>query len=145
MSENNHHSDNSFGTVTSSVRELINQVRARASLLVRVGAPVVAVLLAAVGRVAAQEEKKVDCPKLPPQLRAINDLLNQIQSYGFALALGLAAVMITYAGLLYMSGDPANQEKARRIIVNTVIGLLIVGLAGALVEIVKMQICPGGG
>jgi len=44
-----------------------------------------------------------------------------------------------------MRGTPDAQQKARKIIFNTLVGLVIVLMAGGLVEFVKSILCGGGG
>lgn len=95
------------------------------------------------GRAAAQGSEDVGCGHLPPQLQAIERFLVQVQEIGMALAFLLASVLLVYTGLLWMSGDPAKQEKARKIFVNVFVGLLLVVLAGGLIEWVKITLCGG--
>jgi heme A synthase len=81
---------------------------------------------------------------MPEQFREISILLTRIQSLGVALALLIASAMLIYGGILWMRGTPDSQQKARRIIFNTIIGLVIVLMAGGLVEFVKDALCSGG-
>lgn len=99
------------------------------------------------GNALAQEETETGsggCGDLPDSLQAIERFLTQLQEIGLVVAFLLAAVMLTYAGLLYMSGDPSKQDQARRLIVNTFTGLIIVAVAGGLVEVASQALCGGG-
>lgn len=93
---------------------------------------------------AAAESSSPSCGNLPEQIQAIQRFLTQVEQIGMAIAFSLAAVMLVYTGLLWMSGQPEKQEKARRIFVNVFIGLLIVVLAGGLVSWTKTILCAGG-
>jgi len=66
---------------------------------------------------------------MPSQFQEIAELLTRIQRLGIALALLIATVMLIYGGILWMRGTPDSQQKARRIIFNTFVGLVIVLMA----------------
>jgi microcystin degradation protein MlrC len=100
-------------------------------------------LVFAASPVAAQSGEPDPCGSLPEQLQAIQDFLTQVQQVGMAIGFSLAAVLLVYSGLLWMSGRPEKQEKARKIFVNVFVGLLIIVLASGLVEWVKMTLCSG--
>lgn len=99
------------------------------------------VLIGFVGRVAAQTGES--CGTVPDQFQAIATLLTRVQQLGIALALLIASVMLVYGGILWMRGTPEAQQKARRIIWNTLVGLTIVLMAGGLVEFMKGVLCGG--
>jgi hypothetical protein len=80
---------------------------------------------------------------MPSQFQEIVDLLTRVQQLGIALALLIATIMLIYGGILWMRGTPDSQQKARRIIFNTFVGLIIVLMAGGLVEFVKDVLCGG--
>ena len=135
-------------------RQLLNRVRTTAQhisssyetvcgWMERLVASFIWLILTAAGPAAAQESTTDSCGDLPAQLQAIQDFLTQVQEIGMAIAFSLAAVLLVYSGLLWMSGRPEKQEKARDIFVNVFVGLLIVVLAGGLVEWVKMTLCGG--
>jgi len=96
------------------------------------------------GRALAQTNStEVPCGSMPPQFQEIATLLTRVQQLGVALALLIASVMLIYGGILWMRGTPDAQQKARRIIFDTIIGLVIVLIAGGLVEFVKSVLCGG--
>jgi len=105
---------------------------------VLVGASGVATLFSA--PVAAQSGE-TSCGSMPTQFQDIAELLTRIQELGIALALLIASIMLIYGGVLWMRGTPDSQQKARRIIFNTFVGLVIVLTAGGLVEFVKGTLC----
>jgi type IV secretory pathway VirB2 component (pilin) len=80
---------------------------------------------------------------MPSQFQEIVDLLTRVQQLGIALALLIATIMLIYGGILWMRGTPDSQQKARRIIFNTFVGLIIVLMASGLVEFVKDVLCGG--
>jgi type IV secretory pathway VirB2 component (pilin) len=82
---------------------------------------------------------------MPEQFREIATLLTRVQQLGIALALLIASIMIVCGGILWMRGTPDSQQKARRIIFNSLVGLVIVLMAGGLVEFVTNILCGGGG
>mgnify|MGYP000091375429 CR=1 FL=1 len=96
-----------------------------------------------VGRVSAQS--LVECGSLPEQFDALRELLIQITSLGTAVAVLLAVMMLIYAGVLMIRGTPQSVEKAKRIIVYTIGGLVLVFIAGGMVEWVANILCQPGG
>jgi len=93
---------------------------------------------------AAAQSGETSCGSMPPQFEEIATLLTRIQELGVALALLIASIMLVYGGILWMRGTPDSQQKARRIIFNTIVGLVIVLMAGGLVGFVTSVLCPGG-
>jgi type IV secretory pathway VirB2 component (pilin) len=94
---------------------------------------------------AAQTEgSESSCGSMPAQFQDIAELLTRIQELGIALALLIASIMLIYGGVMWMRGTPDSQQKARSIIFNTIIGLVIVLTAGGLVEFVQGVLCGGG-
>ncbi len=90
-------------------------------------------------------QAETSCGTMPEQFQQLAELLTRIQQLGVALALLIAAIMLIYGGILWMRGTPDSQQKARKIIFNTLVGLVIVLMAGGLVEFVKSVLCGGGG
>jgi len=88
---------------------------------------ITAALVSIPRRVAAQSS--ASCGDMPSQFQEIAELLTRIQRLGIALALLIATVMLIYGGILWMRGTPDSQQKARRIIFNTFVGLVIVLMA----------------
>jgi len=84
------------------------------------------------------------CADMPEQFQDLAELLTRVQQLGIALALLIASIMLVYGGILWMRGTPDSQQKARGIIFNTLVGLVIVLLASGLVEFVKSIMCGGG-
>lgn len=95
------------------------------------------------GQAAAQSAQNA-CGDVPSQFQAIADLLTRIQQLGVALGLLIAALMYVWAGILWMRGTPDSQQRARRIFMNTSIGLVLILIAGGLVEFIKTVLCGGG-
>ncbi len=101
------------------------------------------ILLGFVGRAAAQTESET-CGDVPQQFQSIAELLTRIQQLGVALGLLIAALMYVWAGILWMRGTPDSQQRARRIFMNTTIGLVLILIAGGLVSFIKTVLCGGG-
>jgi len=77
---------------------------------------------------------------------AITDLIvliNNLQSLALTLALPLAGLIYSYCGLLWLSGSPELQRKARRIFANATVGLVIVIISEGIVEIISGPFCGG--
>lgn len=96
------------------------------------------------GRAAAQSDEAV-CGDVPLQFQQIAELLTRIQQLGVTLGLLFATLMYIISGIYYVRGTPEAQEKARRIFINTTIGLVIILMAGGIVEFINGILCPGGG
>lgn len=94
---------------------------------------------------AAAQSTSDSCGDVPLQFQQIAELLTRIQQLGVALGLLFAVFMYIICGIYYMRGTPEAQERARRIFINTTIGLVIILMAGGFVEFVNGILCPGGG
>lgn len=94
---------------------------------------------------AAAQSSEPSCGDMPEQFQELAELLTRVQQLGIAVALLIASIMLVYGGILWMRGTPDAQQKARKIIFNTIVGLVIVLMAGGLVEFVESVLCGGGG
>jgi hypothetical protein len=72
-------------------------------------------------------------------------LIAQLQADGVALAIPGAGLGYTIAGLMWLSGLPEYQRTARTMFIRVTIGLIIVLLAGPLVDVIRGPLCGGGG
>lgn len=110
-------------------------------LMLGVGAPIMAY--------AADTEVNNDpiCDSLDDELKAaagcdtkgtVPDMLSIIINIVIALIATLAVVMIIYGGFVMMTslGDAAKVAKGRRIVLYSVIGLVVAGLAYFIVHVV---------
>ena len=81
---------------------------------------------------------QVTTPLLPTNVDLL-DMIAQIANYLFWILLAISIVVIVYAGILFVtaSGSAEQVEKARGIILYTVIGFFIILLARGFVELLQ--------
>jgi len=74
-------------------------------------------------------------------------MILQLVNYALGLVGVLALAFIVYGGFLYMTahGDSTQVDKAKTIIIYAVIGIIVIGVAAALVTFVIGSITGGGG
>jgi hypothetical protein len=82
----------------------------------------------------------INCPEnnnLGPG-NPLTQYIGQIITAALVLVGILAVVMIIYGGILYITsqGDTQKAERGKNVVVFAVIGLIVVGLAGAVVSFV---------
>ncbi|WP_254767470.1 hypothetical protein [Salinilacihabitans rarus] len=68
-------------------------------------------------------------------------LIDHLHALGVRIAFPLAGLLYLVAGYYWSLGTIEAQERAKRIFINTTIGLAIIILSGALVEIVTTPLC----
>ena len=73
----------------------------------------------------------------PLQWNSFWELINKIIDFIFYLSLGIAPIMIIVAGFYFITaaGDPAKIEIAKKIILWTLIGLLVIMSAKGLIAL----------
>lgn len=62
-------------------------------------------------------------------LAAIISIVQALISWFFGISGSLAALLFMYGGVLYLSNNPSNIEKARKIFTNTALGISIIAVA----------------
>lgn len=67
----------------------------------------------------------------------IIDLLKKIGDWLIILAGTLAVLFLIYGGIVYITGGPKAEESAKKIIMNSIIGLVIVALSYVITTIVS--------
>ena len=95
---------------------------------------------------AAAQQEGVDCPEDPSSaITQLIVLINNLQRQAVIVAVPLAGLIYSYCGLLWLSGSPELQRKARRIFANATIGLVIVILSEGIVDIIAgpLPVCGG--
>ena len=82
------------------------------------------------------------CVCNPLKVNDFEALLNIVIDFIFWIGMALAPVMFIVAGLLYVTaaGNPQKTEQAKKIIIYTVIGLVVLLLARGLTEVLKSVI-----
>ena len=77
--------------------------------------------------------------KNPLKVNDFEALLNIVIDFIFWIGMALAPVMFIVAGFLYVTaaGNPQKTEQAKKIIIYTVIGLVVLLLARGLTEVLK--------
>jgi len=80
--------------------------------------------------------------KNPLKVNDFEALLNIVIDFIFWIGMALAPVMFIVAGFLYVTaaGNPQKTEQAKKIIIYTVIGLVVLLLAKGLTEVLKSVI-----
>jgi len=78
-----------------------------------------------------------------PAIRSLVVLINDLQGLALSLAPPAAGLAYSYCGLLWLSGSPELQRRARRIFANATIGLIIVILSEGIVAIISEPLCGG--
>lgn len=74
---------------------------------------------------------------------AIVSIVQALISWFFGISGSLAALLFMYGGVLYLSSNPSNIEKARQIFTNTALGIGIVATAWLFVRtILELVVDP---
>ena len=94
---------------------------------------------------AQAQLSKPENPGLPDT--PLPAMILQLVNYALGLVGVLALGFIVFGGFLYITahGESQQIEKAKGIIIYSVIGIIVVGLAAALVTFVIGSIIGGGG
>ena len=71
-------------------------------------------------------------------------LIEHLHELGTTIAIPLAGLLYMGAGFYWMRGTVESQEIAKRMFLNTTLGLAIVLLSGTLIEIVTEPLCGVG-
>lgn len=83
---------------------------------------------------------------IPNPLKAdtFEELVNAIIGFITKLAFAVAPIMILIAGFLFVTGggNPGSLQRAKNIILYTVIGLAVILLAGSLIKIIEDLLSP---
>jgi hypothetical protein len=93
---------------------------------------------------ALTQEAAAPCPG--PGGNAIDQLvtlINHLQAVAIEIALPAAALAYTGVGLLWIWGTPEAQRRARRWFVKISVGLAIVLISDALVDVIATPLCGG--
>ena len=77
---------------------------------------------------------------------SLETLITNIIKYALGLTAVLAVGFIVYGGFLYISsqGEPKQLEAGKQAIIGAVIGIVVIGLAYAIVEFVVNAMGAGG-
>ena len=83
----------------------------------------------------------------PINVNSLEDLIAKIVKYALGLTAVLAVAYIVNGGFLYISsaGDESQLKAGKQAIIGAVIGIIVIGLAYALVEFVVNAMGGGGG
>jgi hypothetical protein len=75
----------------------------------------------------------------PLKARTFEDLVIAIATFLWNIALGIAPIMVIIAGFLFVTGggDPAKLQRAKQILLYTVIGIVIIGISRGLLVVLK--------
>ncbi|WP_250140251.1 hypothetical protein [Halosolutus amylolyticus] len=82
--------------------------------------------------------------EVSPAIVQLIELTRHLQTTAVTFAIPFAGLMLTVSGFLWQTGSAEHQRRARRIFINTFVGLTIVILSDGLVSIVTNVLCGGG-
>ncbi len=74
-----------------------------------------------------------------PDVENFGDLIDKIISFVFTLVIILAPILLVVAGIMFLfaGGDPAKVQKAKKLILYTIIGFTIIALSKLFVELIQ--------
>lgn len=86
-------------------------------------------------------------PKVGLPTSSLPEIILMIVNYGLVLVGVLALAYMVYGGFLYITshGDSNQVDTAKNIIIYAVIGIVVIGVAAALVNFVVMGVLSAGG
>ena len=64
----------------------------------------------------------------------IEDILRSVGDWMIGLAATLGIIFLVYGGIKYITGGPKAEEEAKKIIINSIIGLVVIALSAVLVN-----------
>jgi len=75
----------------------------------------------------------------PLQAQTFEDLVIAIATFVWNIALAVAVIFVIIAGFLFVTGggDPTQVQKAKNILIYTVIGIFVIGISRGLIEVIK--------
>lgn len=78
----------------------------------------------------------------PLKWERLGDLVNAVSKFIFEVALALAPIMIIVGGFYFITaaGEPEKIQTGKKIIANTLIGLVIILLASGLIAILTKAV-----
>jgi len=84
-------------------------------------------------------------PDVGLSTESLPEMIVTFVNYGLILVAVLALAVIVYAGFLYITahGESQQVEKAKRIIVYAVIGIVVIGIAAVVVNFVIKSVVGG--
>ncbi len=84
-------------------------------------------------------EEIMELPNPLPDVTSLWDLIIKITDFLRVIAYGLAPIAIVIAGyfFLFSEGDPGKIATAKKIIIWTIVGVLVIILASTLVNLLK--------
>jgi len=77
--------------------------------------------------------------KNPLSVGTIPELIDKIAGFLFGVSIAIAVIIIVIAGITFVTsnGEPAKVEKAKKMILYTVIGLSIIVLSSGLIAVIR--------
>lgn len=107
----------------------------------RIGTQLVLLAWLLTGQAAAQHPSPHCVDASSATLVDLLTLIGNLHNLALTVALPLAGLIYSYCGLLWLSGSPELQRRARKIFVNATIGLIIIILSESIVEIIAGPLC----
>ncbi len=81
----------------------------------------------------------------PLKVNDFQSLLQTISSGLFTLAIPVAVVMYIYAGVLFLisRGDPSKTVQAKKVLLYTTIGLVVIFIGSGFIDLIKSVLNAG--
>ena len=95
-----------------------------------------AVLVGQAGLALAQ----LNPPTIGQSSLGFKEIIVAIGNWILTIAGALAVIYLIYGGIMYITGGEKGAEKARTVITNAIIGLVIIAIATTIVQLVKRTI-----
>ena len=83
---------------------------------------------------------QLDVPPINPVGGTIQEVIENIGLWAMGIAGAIAVVYLIYGGITYIIGGEKGAESGKKIIVNAIIGLAIIALAGLIARTVLVAI-----
>ena len=84
--------------------------------------------------------QSIDVPPINPVEGTIAEVIENIGVWAMGIAGAIAVVYLIYGGIIYITGGEKGADSGKKIIVNAIIGLAIIALAGLIARTVLQVI-----
>lgn len=104
-----------------------------------VGRVIIATGVALVGQ-AGFALAQLNPPSIGQSNLGFKEIIIAVGNWILTIAGALAVIYLIYGGIMYITGGEKGAEKARAVITNAIIGLVIIAIATTIVQLVKRTI-----
>jgi hypothetical protein len=95
-----------------------------------------AAILGQAGIASAQ----ITAPGFGQSTMGLKEIIVAVGNWALTIAGAIAVVYLIYGGIMYITGGEKGAEKAKQMIINAIIGLVIIAIASTIVALVKKTI-----